>query len=311
MVKFALQIEPQFGFSYEQIRDLAVLCEEAGFHSLWCSDHLFLDERSAERDCWEAWTALAGLSRETSTLRLGTLVTGNAYRYPSILAKIAACVDVMSDGRLEFGFGAGWKEPEYIAYGIPFPSARERVDRFEEALQVVRAMWSEPKANFDGRYYQIKDAFCAPKPVQKPHPPIWVGGNGPRIIELAARYGDGVNFTSASTPEIYAARLETLRDACGRVGRDYDTVRLSNFNGIVIGADEGKVEHQLRNVAQRFGTTVEEARGSYPFVGTADQAVEWYSRFIDLGVELFNVVVPFGREAESVQLMADKVLPKL
>ena len=201
MVQFGLQIEPQFGFTYEQIRDLAHLCEEVGFNSLWCSDHLFMDVHSEERNCWECWTALAGLAVETRTLRIGPLVSCISYRHPSMLAKIAASVDAMSGGRLDMGIGAGWKQIEYEAYSFPYPSARERVDRLAEALPLILKMWTEPKATFEGRYYQVKDAFCAPKPVQKPYPPVWVGGSGRRVMGIAARYADGVNIGGGPSPQ--------------------------------------------------------------------------------------------------------------
>ena len=153
MVEIGIQIEPQFGFSYGDVRDIALLCERVGFNSLWCSDHFFLDGQSEERNCFDPWTLLAGLARETSLLRLGTLVTCVSYRYPAVLAKIAANVDIMSEGRLDFGVGAGWKQAEYEAYGIPFPSVKERVDRFEEALNIILKLWTEPRVTFEGKYY--------------------------------------------------------------------------------------------------------------------------------------------------------------
>ena len=175
---FGIQIEPQFGFDYITIEKIALNAEKIGFDSIWSSDHLFLHDKAEEINCMEAWTLLSALASKTNKLRLGTLVTCNSYRYPSILAKIASTVDSISNGRLEFGIGAGWKEIEYKAYGIPFPSVKERFDRLEEALQIIKLLWTEPKVTFTGRYYSIKDAFSAPKPVQNPHPPIFIGGTG-------------------------------------------------------------------------------------------------------------------------------------
>ena len=310
MVDFALQIEPQFGFAYEDIRELAHLCEEVGFASLWCSDHLFLDAESEDRNCWEAWTTLTGLAVETKTLRLGTLVTCTSYRYPSMLAKIAACVDAMSGGRLEFGIGAGWKQLEYEAYGIPFPPAAERVDRLEEAISIIQAMWTQPSASFEGRYYQIDNAICAPKPVQQPHPPLWVGGKGRRVLGLAGRVADGVNFPFHSTPEEYAQRLELVRAGCREAGRDFDRIKKSQFEFLAVAADSADLDRLLHQVAGEAGRTTRQVAASFDFV-TVDQAVTRLNGFVELGVDLFQIAFPYQHEAESVRLMAEHVLPRL
>ena len=312
MAQFGLQIEPQFGFSYAEIRDLARLCESTGFNSLWCSDHLFLDERSEERDCWECWTALAGLAVETSTLRIGSLVSCVSYRYPSVLAKMAACVDVMSGGRLEFGIGAGWKRVEYDAYGIAFPSPRERVDRLVEALPLILALWTEPRATFQGRYYQVTDAVCAPKPVQQPRPPVWVGGSGRRVLGLAAQYADGVNIGGFPSPERYRERLEELRGACERVGRDFDSIKKSQFMGVLVAGDQAGLDRVLAGLAREQGATVEEARARYRgFIGRPEEVTGFLREYTALGVEQFMLMFPYGYEAESVRLMAERVLPEL
>ncbi len=156
MAQIGLQIEPQFGFTYEQVRDLARLCQAVGFNSLWCSDHLFLDAKSEERNCYDAWSLLSALAVDTKDVRLGTLVTCASFRYPAVLAKVAAGVDVLSGGRLEFGIGAGWKELEYKAYGIPFPPPGERVSRLEEAVQIVKAMWTQPRMGSKPRSSRLR-----------------------------------------------------------------------------------------------------------------------------------------------------------
>lgn len=311
MIDFALQIEPLLGFDYSEIRDLALLCEEAGFSSLWCSDHLFMDEGSEHRNCWEAWTTLAALAVETSTLRLGTLVTCASYRHPSMLAKTAACVDSMSGGRLEFGFGAGWKEEEYRAYGIPFPPPRERIDRFVEAMEVILRMWTETRATFEGRYYRVQDAVCVPKPAQLPHPPVWIGCEKPRMIGVAARYADGVNFTSTPTAEVYRQRLDHLRAACDESGRDFDRIRKSHFAWLVVGRNHEDVERIMRDAAGRTDQTIDELASSYHFKGTPPEMVEYLRGFTELGVDLFQILFPYGSEAASVRHMAEEVLPRL
>ena len=312
MVEFALQIEPQYGFPYRRIRDLALLCEELGFGSIWCSDHLFLDDHSAERDCWEAWTALTGLAVETSTVRIGTLVTCNSYRHPSLLAKIAACVDVMSDGRLEFGIGAGWKEPEYLAYGYGFPPIKERVDRLAEAVPLIRSLWTEPQASFQGRYYQIDGAFSSPKPVQEPHPPIMVGGGGDRVLGIAARYADAVNIGGGRSPEAYAERLASLERSCEHYGRDLRAIRQSVFIPCITGTDASEVERGLAAVAAAFGRTPEETRERMGrFAGTPDELLPVYRRYVELGVQQFMLLFPYGAEERGMELAATHLLPQL
>lgn len=310
MVEFGLQIEPQFGFSYEQIRDLAHLCESVGFNSLWCSDHLFLDDHSEEKNCWDAWTVLAALAVETTTLRLGTMVTCVSYRIPSVLAKTAACVDVMSNGRLDMGIGAGWKEMEYEAYGIPFPSAKERVDRFEEALNIILKMWTEQKATFEGQYHQVKDAFCAPKPTQKPYPPIWIGASKPRMLGITARHADAVNFGGFPNPETYKARLDDLRVACERNGRDFDSIKKSHFFGVVTASDNAGVERILQEMAGQSGRSVDEVRSRYRgAIGVPEEIAEVLKQYVDMGVEQFMLVFPYGHEADSVKLLAERAMP--
>ncbi len=310
MVEFGLQIEPQFGFSYEQIRDLAHLCESVGFNSLWCSDHLFLDDHSEEKNCWDAWTVLAALAVETTTLRLGTMVTCVSYRIPSVLAKTAACVDVMSNGRLDMGIGAGWKEMEYEAYGIPFPSEKERVDRFEEALNIILKMWTEQKATFEGQYHQVKDAFCAPKPTQKPYPPIWIGASKPRMLGITARHADAVNIGGFPNPETYKARLDDLRVACERNGRDFDSIKKSHFFGVVTASDQAGVERILQEMAGQSRRSVDEVRSRYRgAIGVPEEIAKVLKQYVDMGVEQFMLVFPYGHEAESVKLLAERAMP--
>ncbi len=167
MVTLGVQIEPQFGYTYEEVLDTGRACEEFGFTTLHISDHLMLNADAVDIPCLECWILLSALAVDLAKVRIGPLVSATSYRSPSLLAKMAASLDVISNGRLEFGLGAGWKEVEYNAYGYPFPSARERVDRMGEALQIIRRMWTEDRASFAGRYYTIEDAVCAPKPVQE------------------------------------------------------------------------------------------------------------------------------------------------
>src|SRR2546425_12959729 len=176
---------PAAGFSYEEIRDLARAAEASGFSSFWVSDHFFGGTGGTpDRNCLEAWTLLAALSRDTTRIRLAVLVAAVQYRNPALQAKIAAGVDHMSGGRLEFGVGAGWKEEEYRAYGYGFPAPGERVDQLKEGLEITRRLWGEERATYHGKHYRIDDAVCAPNPTQRPRPPLWVRGEGTRSLPL-------------------------------------------------------------------------------------------------------------------------------
>ena len=312
MADFGLQIEPQFGFTYAEIKDLALECEELGFRSLWLSDHLLLNTSSQDRNCLDCWTALAALAAHTTSLRLGPLVSCVSFRYPSLLAKMAATVDLISDGRLEFGIGAGWKEIEYRAYGIPFPSPGERVSRLAEAIQVVHAMWTQDQPVFNGRYYQINDAFCRPRPVQEPRPPIWVGGSGPRVLRTAARYADGVNILGFPTPLEYRQILEGLHASCRQVGRDPSTLRLSHFAQIILADDKGSLAPLVEAEAHLMGRTPDEYwAGKRGFIGVPQECVDYLHSFIDLGVTQFMLRLPYQHESQTLRILADKVLPQL
>jgi probable F420-dependent oxidoreductase len=193
-MKIGTIVSPAAGWNYAELSELARISERAGFESFWVSDHFFGGEGFPDRDCLEAWTTLAALARDTTTIRLGCLVTAAQYRNPALLAKTVAGVDQMSSGRIEFGIGAGWKVNEYAAYGYDFADAGARVDQMIDAIEICRRMWTDERATYRGKQYRVDDAVCAPKPAQKPYPPLWVGGAGPRVLRIAARLADGFDI---------------------------------------------------------------------------------------------------------------------
>jgi alkanesulfonate monooxygenase SsuD/methylene tetrahydromethanopterin reductase-like flavin-dependent oxidoreductase (luciferase family) len=230
-----------------------------------------------------------------------------------LLAKISSSFDHLSNGRLEFGLGAGWKEIEYDAYGIPFPSAGERVSRLHEALHVIKAMWLQDKASFDGEYYQIKDAFCAPKPTQKPHPPIWIGGGKPRVLDIAVRHANGINFIPMPTPEQYAQKLEDLNQICKKHGRDPNTLTKSHFAQMFIAETESDVDALVNEIAEKRGRDPEELRNSLSagFLGTPEQVMEQMKAYTDLGVDHFMLMFPYKYELDSIKLVSEYLVPAL
>ncbi|NHK31576.1 MAG: TIGR03560 family F420-dependent LLM class oxidoreductase [Asgard group archaeon] len=319
-VKFGIQIEPQFGFDYKTVEKIALEAEKIGYDSIWSSDHLFLDNKSEERNCMEAWTLLSALASVTKKIKLGTLVTCNSYRYPTILAKIAATVDMISNGRLFFGFGAGWKEIEYNAYGIAFPSTKERLYQMEEAIEIIKKLWTEPKVTYEGKYYQVKDAFSAPKPVQKPWPPIMIGGMGEKILlRMVAKHADWCNFFLRPNLE---RSLEILEAHCKTLGRDYNEIGKSLFAvgiPIFVSKSQDEIDKYLEEVSKRYNRPLEEikerlkqdAPGSW--VGFPEDLTERFEYLINIGFTYFQVM--FSGFDESIipasKNFADLVIRKL
>jgi len=319
-IEFGAHIEPQLGFDYVNIEKIAIEAEKFGYDSFWCSDHLFLDDESEEKNCMEAWTLLAALAAKTNKIRLGTMVTCNSYRHPPLLAKIAATIDMISNGRLIFGYGAGWKKIEYEAYGYPFPSLKERMDRMEEAIQIIRLLWTEPKPSFTGKYYSIKDAFSAPKPIQKPYPPILIGGDGEkRTLKAVAKYADFCNLFPKTVLE---HKLNVLKEHCKDIGRDYSAVRKSLFTAwpsVFIAESEDELEAHFAYRAEQRKMSIAEVKEflskDFPgsWVGYAEDIRDRFQHFIDLGFDYFMVSFPgLGDDyIKSSQIFAKKIIAKL
>jgi F420-dependent oxidoreductase-like protein len=242
-LKIAVIFSPAAGHPYAELRDFARAAEDAGVESFWVSDHFFGGPVGVpDRDCLEAFTLLAALARETTRIRLGVLVAAAQYRSPALLAKIVAGIDRMSGGRFELGIGAGWKSEEYRAYGYEFPPAGARVEQLKDTVEICRRLWTSDRATYHGTHYRVDDAVCAPKPVQRPHPPIWIGGSGPRVMRLAARYADGFDLGrhgpagAPLTEEEMAAALAEVRKICDDAKRERP-IALSHWVGANLGAD--------------------------------------------------------------------------
>jgi F420-dependent oxidoreductase-like protein len=197
------------------------------FEHAWLFDHFIPIFGDTDGPCLEGWTLLAALAAQTRRIRVGIMVTGNTYRHPAVLANMGATVDVVSNGRLDMGIGAGWNELEHQSYGIELLPPGRRISQFEEACEVIRLLWTEQRANFDGTYYQLNDARCEPKPIQKPYPPIVIGGSGERrTLRVVAKYADVWNFVGGSV-EQFRHKLAVLEEHCRAVGRDIATIKKS------------------------------------------------------------------------------------
>jgi probable F420-dependent oxidoreductase len=215
---------------YDSIRAVAQQAETGGFDSIWLPDHfLYRSPGQPTRGIWECWTMLAALAEATRRVEIGTLVTCNSYRNPAILAKMATTVDEVSHGRLILGVGAGWNEPEYQAFGVPFD---HRVDRFEEALQIIKPLLREGHVDFAGQYYQARNCDIVPRGPRLEGPPLMVGGEGPRMLKLTAQYADLWNTGYMGKPETMTERITKIEAACHQVGRDPATLGVTAFIGL-------------------------------------------------------------------------------
>ncbi|MGW4153731.1 LLM class F420-dependent oxidoreductase [Micromonospora chersina] len=299
--------EPQQGATYDHLLAVARRAEETGFGAFFRSDHyLKMGSVSAEPGPTDAWTTLAGLARDTRTIRLGTLMTAATFRLPGPLAITVAQVDQMSGGRVELGIGAGWFAEEHTAYGIPFPPLGERFDRLEEQLAVITGLWETPVGStFDhpGRYYPVSDSPALPKPVQQPRPPVLLGGAGPkRTPRLAARYADEFNVPFASV-EDSAAQFQRVRDACAEADRDLATMTWSNALVLCCGRDDAEVARR----AAAIGREPAELRRNGA-AGTPAEVVDKLGRYAEIGSERVYLQVLDLTDLDHLELVAAEVM---
>jgi F420-dependent oxidoreductase-like protein len=316
-MRFVLMIEAQMGLSYADQLALARRAEAVGFEAFFRSDHYESFPGPAGRPTTDVWAVLAGLARETSTIRLGALVSPVTVRLPGHLAKTVATVDEMSGGRVEVGLGAGWHESEHRRHGFAFPPIGERADMLEEQLAILHGLWEGPDGwSFEGRHYRIEDALFAPKPVQRPHPPILVGGEGsPRSLRIAARYADEFNVTS-SDPARVADRIEQLDAACAAIGRDPSTMRRSAMVGTLIARDEAELAERkqavlVESAAAEQGEGWFAARERRWIIGTPDHARSKVAEFAAAGVERLMLQDFLPHDLEMVDLMGRELIGRV
>jgi F420-dependent oxidoreductase-like protein len=240
-LRFGIQI-PQQHTTWPEILSLAQEVDDLGYDTLWLFDHFLPISSDPTGPCLEGWTALTALAMATKRARLGLMVTGNTYRHPAVFAKMATTLDIISGGRLILGIGAGWFELEHQQYGIPFHTVRGRLRRLDEALNVIKLLWTEERANFNGEHYQLRDASLNPKPIQRPHPPILVGASGEKsALRIVAKHADMWN--SFGGPEEFRRKIGRLEEHCTAIGRDPATIEKSVLgDAIPIGDARRQVE---------------------------------------------------------------------
>jgi F420-dependent oxidoreductase-like protein len=306
-----IDTEPEYGTSYEELAGLAAVAEELGFDGFFCADH-YGSAMPAYRPPGpvDAWTTLAGLARDTASIRLGTLVSPITFRLPGSLAVIVAQVDAMSGGRVELGLGTGHLQDEHRAYGIPFPPISERYDRLEEQLEILAGMWSTPADEvftYEGRYYQLVDNPARPRPVQQPRPPIILGGRGPkRTPALAATFADEFNV-SYQSPEETIVTFEHVRRACRAIGRNPSTLRFSTNQLLACGTSGTDVERRLSRVPYLPSRAVLD----HAAVGDPVTVADRMCGYVDAGAEVVYFHCWDASDTDQLRLVADQVVPRL
>ena len=291
---------------YEAMTRVARVAEESNYDSIWVYDHFHTVPTPELETCFECWTITAGLSRDTSRIKIGQMVTCNGYRNPALLAKMASTVDVMSHGRLLFGLGAGWYEHEWRAYGYGFPEVPDRMRAFREACQIIHAMWTQEYPEFKGKYYTIDKPINEPKGVSHPHPSFWIGGSGEKVtLKLVARYGDACNVGGGI--ERLKHKFGVLKGHCDDAGRDYEEIIRSTSVNVYL-LEEGE-DPEAATQEARGSTSYEEYSREF-MVGTAEQISERLQPMVDAGVNYFITYMPrVAYDPAPVEKFAQEVVP--
>jgi alkanesulfonate monooxygenase SsuD/methylene tetrahydromethanopterin reductase-like flavin-dependent oxidoreductase (luciferase family) len=324
-MRFALMIEAQQGLSYEDQLAIARRAEDGGFEAMFRSDHYAAFPGDPDQPTTDAWAILAGLARETSTIRLGTLVSPVTFRHPGNFVKVVTTVDQMSDGRLEVGVGAGWNEDDHAPLGLAFPPIAERADLMEDQLALLHGLWEEPPGwSFDGHQVVVRGGKLVPGPVQaegrligpvgRKRPLIITGSEGsPRGLRIAARYSDEFNLSS-STPEVARDKEAQLDAACVAAGRDPKSLTRSAMVGVLIGRDQAEIDGRVEALLTAFGQAGTDGRGWLDsrrnrwIIGTPDEARSMVARYAEAGIERIMLQDFLPRDGAMIDLMAAELI---
>ena len=305
-IRFGVQTAPQ-NTTWKELSATWKLIDSLDYDTAWTFDHFFPILSDPSGPCFEGWISLAALAAGTSRVQAGVLVTGNTYRHPAVLAKMAATLDHASGGRLIMGIGAAWFEMEHNAYGIPFQTTAERIHRLDEAAEIIKRLWSETQVTFEGRYYQLKDAYCEPKPLQRPRPPIMIGGSGEKLtLKVVARHAD--QWNTFGSPELFRHKIEVLKEHCVAVDRNFDDIEVSWAGAALVTDSREEKDELLRRFAAAFGITPEQyALGA--LVGSASEVRDRIAKLIDVGVTHFIPIANTPFNHESIRRFAEEVIP--
>ena len=305
---YAFKNETQPNMLFNRLRDVVLESERLGYHSVWLDDHLMY----GASPMLECWTTLSALASATSTIRLGTMVTSNAFRNPALLAKMTATVDVISGGRLELGVGAGVQKEEHESYGFPFPKLSIRIERLKESVEIIKKMWVQEKASYKGKHYCIADAVCEPKPLQKPRPPITIGGCGEKhTLKVTAQHADRFDFGYLPAIELYKHKLQVLEKYCKLIGRKFGEIEKSCWPAgqILLSENQREFEEQVKRFKPK-NISLEDFE-KFSFVGSPDECAAKLQPYLDLGVTHFMMFFGDLPETNSLRLFAETVLKKM
>lgn len=313
-MKFGVQVS-QSNMSWSDFFSIVQwLDRDSNFEHLWLADHFvpgFGTAFASEGEYFEAWTSLAAVAQATSRLRLGVLVSGNTYRHPAVLAKMATTVDHIANGRLDFGLGAAWHEYEHQVFGIPLYTVKERLDRLEEAAHLVKLLWTEDRPKFDGKYYQLDAPPYNPPNVQKPHPPFLIGGTGEkRTLKIVARYADiaNISYESASAATV-KHKFSVLDQHCADLGRDPATIRRT-VQKLVFLTDSETVHQRVIVALKAMGDQSEDEIRQTVILGGVDEAKRQVQALADAGVEETYIVQFDSSNRETLEQFSDRVIPE-
>jgi F420-dependent oxidoreductase-like protein len=289
--------------------DVARRIEDGGYDTVWVYDHFHTVPEPSQEPTFECWTVMAALAAATERVRLGQMCTCNSYRQPSYMAKVASTVDVISGGRLEFAIGAGWYEEEYLAYGFDFPKGSTRIRQLEEAVQIIKKMWTEDEATFEGKHYSVKGAINRPRPLQDPYPPLWIAGSGPQMtLRVVAEHADYANY--AGSIERFRDNGKILDEHCEKIGRDPSEIGRTTHLEMLVASDEAALMKAAERTARQRGRPVEKwLESSLTLAGTVDQVVEALGEFKEEDCAHVIGFFPDAVWGDSIDRFAAEVMP--
>lgn len=307
-IQFGL-FQPQIGLPFPLLKERALACEEYGFHSIWFTDHMW-PRGLTQADFLEGWTVMSSMAMVTTTLRVGGLVLCNSYRNPAFLAKMAASLDNISEGRVEIGLGAGWMNEEYEAYGYPFPSGGTRADQMREGVVIMKKMFTEDAASYAGEHYTIAEAHCNPKPIQKPHPPITIGAMAERKgLKIVAEHADRWNCPAAAAHKI-EQKWTVITDHCNTIGRNPDEIEISEQTLVVLGEDKQDFDSKYPRAKKTLGRLANLDKCGV--CGDPDGVIHALQEKNKKGVTLFTLIFSDMAQDDflaTLKIFANEVMP--
>ncbi len=305
-LEFSVMVNDRYG--YHKIKEITLECEKLGYAALWMPDHLQRDSSNAE-----CWTTLSALASQTERIRLGSLVTNNTLRMPSIFAKMIANLDNISNGRIEIGYGTGHVETESRAYGVNFPKPGVRIAMMVEGIKILKMMLKDGGGSFQGKYYQIEDAICDPSSVQRPHPPILIGSRaGKRMMRITARYANRAHFMAKTKPDLFNA-IERLKQDCQKIGRPYDSITKTGSMNVAIAFDDAEIEKRCKYIYKSRSRVVKyedwlKVAKDIDIIGLPHECINKINEHLSHGINYFVLKFPLQTMINDLRIFNDYVI---